>query len=111
MLAWCRELVAACKHNATVRDRRKLRRVPLLRPYPCAIGAAAGGSAPVPDNHDEAWKPSASKMKRAADEGTYGGDEEKICLGSAQVPNALDEDRTSVQLCYICGMGARSPMR
>ena len=88
-----------------------MKRVPLLRSYPCSIAAVAGGSAPVPENHDDAWKPSSSKMKRAADEATYGGDVEKNCLGSSQAPNGLDEDRKAFKPCYICGIDARSPMR
>ena len=39
VLAWGRDLVSAYKHNATVRDRRKLKRVPLLR---CCLGGSAG---------------------------------------------------------------------
>ena len=39
VLAWGRDLVRAYKHNATVRDRRKLKRVPLLRSY---LGGSAG---------------------------------------------------------------------
>jgi hypothetical protein len=39
VLAWGRDIVSAYKHNATVRDRRKLKRVPLLRSY---LGGSAG---------------------------------------------------------------------
>ena len=39
VLASGRDLVSAYKHNATVRDRRKLKRVPLLRSY---LGGSAG---------------------------------------------------------------------
>ena len=39
VLAWGRDLVSAYKHNATARDRRKLKRVPLLRSY---LGGSAG---------------------------------------------------------------------
>ena len=39
VLTWGRELVKAYKHNATVRDPRKLTRVPLLRSY---LGGSAG---------------------------------------------------------------------
>ena len=39
VLAWGRDLVSAYKHNATVRDRRKLKRAPLLRSY---LGGSAG---------------------------------------------------------------------
>ena len=39
VLTWGRELVKAYKHNATVRDPRKLKRVPLLRSY---LGGSAG---------------------------------------------------------------------
>ena len=39
VLIWGRGLVSAYKHNATVRDRRKLKRVPLLRSY---LGGSAG---------------------------------------------------------------------
>ena len=39
VLAWGKELVSAYKHNATVRDRKKLKRVPVLRSY---LGGSAG---------------------------------------------------------------------
>ena len=39
MLAWGGELVSAYKHDATVRDRKKLKGVPLLRSY---LGGSAG---------------------------------------------------------------------
>ena len=39
VLAWGKDLVCAYKHNATVKDRKKLKRVPLLRSY---LGGSAG---------------------------------------------------------------------
>ena len=39
VLAWGRDLVSAYKHTDTVRDRKKLKRVPLLR---CYLGGSAG---------------------------------------------------------------------
>ena len=39
VLAWGRELVSAYKHNAAVRDGKKLKGVPLLRSY---LGGSAG---------------------------------------------------------------------